>query len=280
MKLQQQIDSLFSSQRGSWQELDVSIRGMQNIQSRIVKWGDEIEVEIQYNPERIISVSSKVDSHSIDIRPCFLCANNRPAVQEGIDFLNRYIILTNPFPILNNHLTIALHSHVPQLIGKKITDMLTLAESLPDYVIFYNGPNAGASAPDHFHFQAGLKHPVLMAGDNELRSCLTIQESDKNEAINLFYHVTHFLKSFEPNAIEPMMNIIAFYENDNYNIHVYPRKKHRPRQYFLTGEKQILISPGAVDIAGLIITPRLNDFENIKKEDIEDIYLQVSRQII
>ncbi len=280
MQIQQQIDILFVNQRKHWQELDDAIKGMKSIQSKRLNWGNEIEVEIQYNPERIVSVASKVDFKSINKRPCFLCAKNRPGVQEGIEFLNKYIILTNPFPILNNHLTIALHSHVPQLIGRKVIDMLTLAENLYDYVIFYNGPKAGASAPDHFHFQAGLKHPILMSGDNELRSCLTIQSSNKEEAINLFYEVIYYLESFEPDAQEPMMNIIAFYENDKYNIHIYPRKQHRPRQYFLEGSQQILISPGAVDIAGLIITPRFEDFEKINKEDIEDIYQQVSRQII
>lgn len=280
MQLQQQIDRLFVDQRKAWPALDDAIVGMGNAQTKRLNWGSEIEVEIQYNPDRIVSVASKVDAQSIQQRPCFLCADNRPAVQEGIEFLNKYIILTNPFPILQNHLTIALHSHVPQLIGKKVVDMLTLAKELSDYVVFYNGAKAGASAPDHFHLQAGLKNPILMAGDNELRSCLTIQSESKSEVADLFYEVVYFLESFEPDAQEPSMNIIAFYEDNRYHLHIYPRKQHRPIQYTLEGVQQILVSPGAVDIAGLIITPRLEDFEKIKKEDVEDIYQQVSRQII
>ena len=177
-------------------------------------------------------------------------------------------------------MTITLHSHVPQRIRRKVGDMLTLAELLPDHVVFYNGPKCGASAPDHFHLQAGLKSPILMTGENELRSCLVIESSSKQEVEDRFEDVYQYLHSRQPDEDEPMLNLIAFVENNNYVLHVFPRKAHRPKQFFEEGKRQLLISPGAIDMAGLIITAREEDFNKIKKEDIEDIYSQVSIAII
>ena len=228
----------------------------------------------------MVSAAAKVDAASIEERPCFLCEKNRPDVQKGIEFLDKYIILANPFPILDNHLTIALHSHVPQRIRKKIGDILSLAEQLPDYIIFYNGPKCGASAPDHFHMQAGLKSDILMQGYNELRACLIIEGDTKEDVESDFEDVYHYLSKRQPDEDEPMMNIIAFVDQGKYVLHIFPRKAHRPGQYHDSGKRQLMISPGAIDMAGLIITVREEDFNKIRKEDIEDIYSQVSMSII
>ncbi|HTN68241.1 MAG TPA: DUF4922 domain-containing protein [Dysgonamonadaceae bacterium] len=177
-------------------------------------------------------------------------------------------------------MTILLHSHVPQRIGKKISDILLLTESLPDYIVFYNGSKCDASAPGHFHFQAGLKTEVLLTGENDLRSCLRIESDTKTEAEELFYEVYNYLKTQQPNEDEPMINIISFVENNQYIIHVFPRKQHRPWQYSTKGKNQLLISPGALDMAGLIITSRKEDFDKVSREDVEDIYSQVSMAII
>ncbi len=280
MSLQKEIEQLFSSQKIEWELLQSNIKQLANVEQRSITWGNEIEVVLQYNPARIASASAKVDKKSIQERACFLCAENRPEIQKGIPFMDKYIILCNPFPILQNHLTIPLHSHVPQLIGKKMDDMLSLTEQLPDYFIFYNGPKCGASAPDHFHFQAGLKTDVLLTGDNDLRSCLRIECELKEEAEEMFYDVYSYLKTHQPDEDEPMMNIISFMENNKYIIHVFPRKLHRPWQYSTEGKNQLLISPGALDMAGMFITPRKEDFEKIGREEIEDIYAQVSMAII
>lgn len=280
MQLQQRINQLFIEQLKDWDQLKTSIDQLNSIQTKEFNWGNDIQVNVQFNPARIISASAGVDKGSIEKRPCFLCEENRPKVQSGLPFLNKYIILINPYPILNNHLTIALHSHVPQRIRRKLNDMLTLAELLPDYVILYNGPKCGASAPDHFHLQAGLKSPILMTGENELRSCLIIENSSKNEVEERFEDVYRYLHSRQPDEEEPMMNIIVFMENDNYVLHIFPRKAHRPKQFFEEGKRQLLISPGAIDMSGLIITAREEDYNKIRKEDIEDIYSQVSMSII
>jgi len=280
MQLQQKIDQLFIEQQRDWEQLKVAIEQLGQVKVKAFNWGNELKVDVQFNPARITTAWAKVDKSSIEKRPCFLCEENRPKVQSGVPFLDKYIILVNPFPILPKHLTIALHSHVPQRIRRKVGDMLTLAELLPDYIVSYNGPKCGASAPDHFHLQAGLKSPILMTGENELRSCLVIESSSKQEVEDRFEDVYQYLHSRQPDEEVPLLNLIAFVENHNYVLHIFPRKAHRPKQFFEEGKRQLLISPGAIDMAGLIITTREEDFDKIKKEDIEDIYSQVSMSII
>lgn len=280
MDLQTEIGHLFSAQQVDWEQLKNGILQMDNLREREFAWGGDYQVKLQFNPARMVSTSASITKEALEKRPCFLCESNRPPQQRGIPFMEKYIILCNPFPILRNHITIPLHSHVPQRIRKKTEDMLTLAEQLPDYLIFYNGPKCGASAPDHFHLQAGLKVPLLMQGDNELRSCLQIESEKRSEAQELFEDVYQYLHQLQPEEAEPMMNVIAFTEDNKYKLHVFPRKAHRPGHYYEKGKKQLLISPGALDMAGLVICVREEDFEKISKQDIEDIYSQVSMPVI
>lgn len=280
MDIQKEINHLFSEQLSDWQQLRDGIQQLDNLREKEFSWGGDYRVKLQFNPARMVSTAAKISKEAIEERPCFLCEANRPIQQKGIPFMGKYIILCNPFPILRNHLTIPLHSHVPQRIRKKTEDMLTLAEQLPDYLVFYNGPRCGASAPDHFHLQAGLKTALLTQGDNELRSCLQIESENKNEVQELFEDTYQYLHHLQPEEEEPMMNIIAFVEDNRYKLHIFPRKAHRPGNYYENGKKQLLISPGALDMAGLMICVREEDFEKISKQDIEDIYLQVSMPII
>ncbi|MDR1742870.1 MAG: DUF4922 domain-containing protein [Dysgonamonadaceae bacterium] len=280
MNLQEDIEKLFSDQMEAWPQLCNAVSQIDNVQTKHFLWGNGVEVTLQFNPARIVSTGAKVDAKNIGERPCFLCEGNRPKEQTGIPFLGKYLILCNPFPILQRHLTIPLYTHVPQRIRKKAGDMLALAEALPDYIVFYNGPEAGASAPDHFHLQAGLKSPALLAGDNELRSCLVIEGYSVKEMEDRFEDVYQYLRSRQPEKEEPLLNIIAFVDNGKYILHVFPRKAHRPRQYFADAARQLLVSPGAIDMAGLVITVREEDFNTMTKNDIEDIYSQVSMPII
>lgn len=280
MSLQNDIENLFSLQKKEWPQLNDAILKLDDVMVKQLNWGDNISVKVQFNPTRITSTGAKIDKKFIDERPCFLCEQNRPSEQKGIIFLDKYLILCNPFPILRNHLTIPLFSHVPQRIRHKVGEMLTLTEKLPDYVVFYNGPKSGASAPDHFHLQAGLKTAELTQGDNELRSCLIIEGSTISECTELFEEVYQYLRTLQPEEEEPMLNIITFMEGDRYKIHIFPRKAHRPKQYYEEGSKKLLISPGALDMSGMIITVREEDFNKIEKQDIEDIYMQVSLPIM
>ncbi|MDD2327303.1 MAG: DUF4922 domain-containing protein [bacterium] len=280
MNLQRAIEDLFSAQKEKWPQLRDAVERLAQVRERSFLWGDDFRVRLQFNPSRMISAAARLESEEISRRPCFLCAANRPTLQRGIPFLEKYVILCNPFPILHNHLTIPLHSHVPQRIGKKTGEMLALAEQLPDYVVFYNGPACGASAPDHYHLQAGLKMTELLQGDHELRSCMMIESESRSEAEELFEDVYSYLRQRQPDREEPMINLIAFISGDRYHLHLFPRKAHRPRQYNETGSRQLLISPGALDMAGVMITVREEDFNKLEQHDIEDIYSQVSLPVM
>ena len=117
-----------------------------------------LEVQVQFNPCRIASSTAKIDKATLDARPCFLCIEHRQPEQFHIPFTagsgNEYRIQVNPFPIFPDHLVIARDAHEPQSIRGRQRDMLELARALGDFTIYYNGPFSGASAPDHFHFQA------------------------------------------------------------------------------------------------------------------------------
>ena len=81
---------------------------------------------------------------------------------------------------------------------------------------------------------------------------------------------------------EPRMNIVCWRQSyntgreDEIIILVFPRKKHRPDCYTQTGERQMLVSPGALDMGGLIITPREEDFSRITPERAAGILQEVT----
>ena len=254
--------------------------------------------QIQFNPARIVSSGAKVDAKTIQERKCFLCSTNRPPVQKGIDFNGHYTVLINPFPIFPKHFTIAEKEHTEQLILLRFGDMLDLAEAMEDYVIFYNGPKCGASAPDHAHFQAGNKgflplekewknHITEKIGDNLFAinygfPAFVIKEemTNKAEAVSLFEKIYHALPT-KSGETEPMMNVLAWYETSTTGgegtvvIVVIPRAKHRPDCYFAESDENILISPAAVDLGGVFITPLEKDFEKITDKNVAEILGEV-----
>ncbi len=288
------VDSVFSSQLLNWELAKNNYDLLGSVRVRIVDFGT-YHVKVQFNPSRMRSSAARTDAKSIGERPCFLCSLNRPAEQEGVDFEEDMVILVNPYPIFPRHLTIPSYSHTPQRIANNLGRMLRLAEALPDYAIFYNGPGCGASAPDHFHFQAGnrgfmpvekdfLSNAILLSSKNGMkiwewpdykRTMLTITCNDKSllsEAFNGFYRA---FSGRQSDLEEPMLNIIAYYNPEEWVIHLMPRRLHRPWQFFEEGDRQILLSPASVDLGGVIITPLEEDFMKISKEDITDIFLQV-----
>jgi len=290
------INELFAEQLSDWSLAKLNYSQLEKVRIRKFSFGT-FEVVVQYNPERIRSSSAKVDAKSIGDRPCFLCAKNRPPEQRGIDLDNNLTILVNPFPIFKRHLTIPSELHTDQRIGKNFDKMLSLAEAMPLFTVFYNGPQCGASAPDHLHFQAGNigfmpvendflsgRHPKLLSSDkgmeiwkweSYLRGIITLKGSDRKKLVRVFDRLFDRLSETQPGRPEPMLNILTGYYQDEWTIHIIPRKQHRPRQFFAEGDNQILISPAAVDLGGVIITPREEDFIKITKDDIEDIFRQV-----
>lgn len=296
--------------------MDFSIKARAFLRSQIAEWGlafnnykglesvivknftiDGFQIKVQFNPARIVSSAAKVDPQSIEKRPCFLCAENRPEQQRGFSVVPDFTVLVNPFPIFPEHLTIVSVSHTDQRIAGNFETMLDLSESLTDFVLFYNGPKCGASAPDHLHFQAGnrgflpiekdflneeycqsvrkIESVTISHWPNYQRGIITLNGKNKHELIDQFQRIYTKLQAAQPNEVEPMLNILTTHELGEWVIHIFPRVLHRPTQYFETGEKQILLSPASVDMGGVLITPRESDFNKISADDIKDIFQQV-----
>ena len=253
---------------------------------------------VQFNPKRITSSAAKVDKESIEKRPCFLCVANRPSEQVGVEFGMDYEILCNPYPIFRKHFTIAKTEHTPQVIDGEFSRFLDLSKALPEFAVFYNAPGCGASAPDHMHFQAGSRDfmpirrelPTLVkmygfpiirsdelrvtAVNDGLRRFYLLESEDGEWLEGAFLRISGFMRDVSGGE-EPMLNMLAYYDT-GWKILVFPRGKHRPWQFFEEGEKNILISPASVDMGGTMITPLEKDFTRISREDIVDIYTQIS----
>ncbi|MBQ8442604.1 MAG: DUF4922 domain-containing protein, partial [Bacteroides sp.] len=262
--MNQTIHNLLTEQLSSWEMAGYNYAALSTVKVK------ELDVngvlyKVQFNPARIASSGAKVDAKSIKERKCFLCPANLPPVQKGIPFEGHYNILVNPFPIFPRHLTIPEQAHVDQSIATRIGDMLELAKSLSDYVIFYNGPKCGASAPDHAHFQAGNKGFLPIEKDwqsriaekvvgNEAatlwylndapRATLVIESASKESAVALFDLIYRSLEVKE-GEYEPMMNVLAMYEENRWVVFVFPRAKHRPACYTAEGEANLLSSPAS-----------------------------------
>ncbi|MBR8533999.1 DUF4922 domain-containing protein [Carboxylicivirga sediminis] len=287
---------LIQGQLCDWSLATNNYAGLQKVKTKSVQLDGGSEIKVQFNPERIRSSAAKVDTKSIQERPCFLCEENRPAEQEGVDY-GDYTILINPFPIFTEHLTIPNKEHTLQLIAPYFPSMLELANELDEFTLFYNGPKCGASAPDHFHFQAGIKGFMPLEADfrgkrfaqlhathngvevynwaGYNRGVITFKGSDKEAIESLFGKLHKMLADSQPDEVEPMLNVLAYFEEGQYVVHVFPRILHRPACYFAEGDEQILISPASVDMGGVFITPRPEDFEKIGGKDVVDILKQV-----
>jgi len=295
-KLNQQIKSLFLEQISNWELARVNYEGLKTIRTKTFLFGD-FEILVQFNPARIASTGAMVDTKSIAARKCFLCKDNRPEEQMSIDAGN-YTILLNPYPIFPQHFTIPRKEHLVQQIKPYFADMLELAEELDDYIIFYNGPKCGASAPDHMHFQAGTKDFLPLISDykrlkpiqgelleegvnyqlfllkNYMRTLYCIESDTINSAQKIFENLYIYWQ--EVNSDEPMMNIVCSYEDGIWYTFIFPRALFRPWQYTAEGDQQLLISPATVEMSGIFITPIESHFDKIKKEDIMSILEQCS----
>lgn len=291
-----QIKSLFTEQVSNWELARKFYESLGNVSTKTFSFGD-FEVQVQFNPARIVSSGAKMDAKTIAERKCFLCTENRPAEQKSVE-MDDYLILVNPFPIFPEHFTIPRKEHIDQQIKPFFGDMLHLAKALDNYLIFYNGPKCGASAPDHMHFQAGTKDYLPLVNDykrlkdthanllvstetsqlftfeNYMRTVYCIESTDIESATDSFEKLySHFQTEEE---IEPMMNIVCTYENGKWFTFVLPRKAFRPWQYTAEDDQQLMISPATVEMCGIFITPIESHFERITREDIESILEQVS----
>ena len=288
----------FNRQLEKWEDARRRYQDLRNVKTRELTLGAS-NIQVQWNPARMISTGAKIDQKTVAERPCFLCEQNRPKEQDKKNIDNRYDLLVNPFPILPIHFTIPCVKHEPQLIRENYGEIHKLLEEYPEMMVFYNGPKSGASAPDHAHFQAGTSGmlplqkswqrlsrnltKVIRLNDNEDISvideypcpALLIRSRSQYGDEQLFRRLYEALPQRDDET-EPMMNIVSWYRNDEFLSVVFPRKKHRPDCYFAEGSAQMIISPGALDMAGLIITPRQEDFERLTPEMALNILNEVS----
>ena len=291
--------ALLEQQKGAWEMLRTGYDTLRTVRTRAFDF-DGFQIKVQFNPGRLVSTVAKVDATSIKERKCFLCTENLPPAQKGIPCAGDYLLLCNPFPIFPEHFTISSTRHTPQLIRDSFAALLQLTRELGSrYTVFYNGPRCGASAPDHLHFQAGNRSYLPIDAEYEalknatgkplaesaalraysfdscLRRIITIESPDAGTLRHAFDALHEVLQDGGPAGEEPMLNILAFYTDEHWRIHVFPRAKHRPSFYFKEGEEKLLISPAAVELGGICTTPREQDFERVTREHITEMYNEV-----
>ncbi|MDR3340279.1 MAG: DUF4922 domain-containing protein, partial [Candidatus Symbiothrix sp.] len=291
------IKELYKEQSEKWPLVKTNYAQLQSAIYREFVF-DGFTVKAQFNPERIRSASAKVDAQSLQQRACFLCPANLPEVQKVIAYPPHYNILVNPFPIFPEHLTIADQRHLRQSIEGRAEDMLRLAQDLADYVLLYNAPEAGASAPDHFHFQAvnkgfmPIEQDITEAGNklllkeekegriyclnNYLRAAFLLESAHTTWLLENFKQMLYLMNELHPGQTEPKCNLMLWFENGIGHWVIFPREKHRPAAFYETGDAQLLVSPGIVDMAGLLVIAREEDFKKLNTDLIRDIYAQVS----
>lgn len=292
---------LLTEQIKNWPQLSEVYSSLINVKTRSFRI-NKFKMKVQYNPSRFKSTSAKTDAVSIKSRECFLCIKNLPAEQLGINYHDKFIFLCNPFPIFPEHFTISSFGHQPQRLKLHFEEFLGLTKAVSHhYSIIYNGPHCGASAPDHLHFQAGTKNflpteydihqlknamgkiiyeddkLVLTAINDAIRKIILIESSDEKvltDSFNKFYDV---YKSFDISTDEPMFNLISYYDDGaGWTIIVFLRSRHRPERYFREDNQKLLVSPAAVDLGGVLITPREKDFDSMNEEIISKIFEEVS----
>ena len=289
---------LLSEQKKAWQDLRKGYELLKDIKERDLPCRG-FSARLQYNPGRMKSSTAEVSKINSKERQCFLCLDHLPEAQKGIQYRSDYLILSNPMPIFSSHFTVSHIDHRLQTIDEHIQTFLQLSADFgSDWTILYNGPKCGASAPDHFHFQAGPsgKMPiekeiregkkltllrrvdgVLLYRARDLGREVIILEGDDSTAIERAFN--NYLTALRKILLldeEPMMNIAGFYEERKWRLVIFPRRKHRPDVFFRDGDARVVVSPGVIDMGGLLITPVKRDFERLDASAVEGIFREVS----
>ena len=277
-----EIDSLFENQRQSWPRLARGVEGLANAKTRRMRI-DWFDVFVRHIPHRVASTTAPVDRESVAKRPCFLCAGNLDPEERGVPFNEDYTIYCNPFPIIDHHLTIVYGKHESQHIAGQVGTMLDLAAALPGYFVIYNGPECGASAPDHMHFQAGLRELFPIEKETAAvngvyvgkyaRNLFVLRGTDRSALTDKIDRTIELLAGVTHKRPEPLINIALFHQWREWTVYLFPRGKHRPRVYY-SGE--LTVSPASIDLCGLFVVPLAKDFERISGNDIDSIFREVT----
>lgn len=312
-KKRQAGDLFIENQLAKWQTARTNHEALNQIETRRFELAGNT-ITVQFNPARAVSTCAKVDKSSIEARKCFLCPENKPNEQDEIiiSLDEPFSLRINPYPILPGHLTISSLKHQDQILADKTIRQLPgkLISWLEEYfasgyVLFYNGAKCGASAPDHFHFQAVKQSdvPVIQQWERLMETAVREKEI-KTENGNTYssFQITSYICPIQvficnhsadilPEMInqyleslplhegesEPRYNLFAWQDKQRgFTMAYFPREEHRPACYTATGGEQLLVSPGALDMAGLLVTPRKEDFDKITESDITQIYKEVA----
>lgn len=281
------LDVCLEQQLQEWPAAREAFSNLEQVQTRVLSSSG---LALQHNPARIISTTAKVQPAETTVRPCFLCSENRPQKQIAFDAGDGFDLLLNPYPILREHFCVVSREHRKQAFKDCYEKMLQIASELePGYMIFYNGPRSGASAPDHLHMQIGRSEGIPLV--DKLREN---EPSAKDEPVTIqpFGFPVIVIKGSDPARLwdyvngmtiydgdyEPRMNVLSFNRNGQVITAIIPRSKHRPDCYYADEMGKIMVSPGAVDMFGLVITPRKEDFDSLTERQVLDIYRQVTPQ--
>lgn len=300
ISLQEQVSRLHAQQLSHWQLAQENYQALSQVVETTMACGNYL-YRLQYNPRRIQSTTAQLSQEALAQRPCFLCAANRPPQQQAIplQYSHSYQLLLNPYPIFPQHLSLVASEHCRQELTNRFTDMLQLAKDLPNYTILYNGAEAGASAPDHFHFQAAGKASLpieqetrVPAKQREVVSSplgrvfelvgrvprvVVLQSKQQAFLVDRWLQLMQLLaKQQDRVGEEPRINAIADYTEGEWTVCIFPRRAHRPQQYYRQGAEQVLFSPGVVDMGGLLIFPRQEDYAKLQPELLQDMLSQVS----
>jgi hypothetical protein len=288
---------LLSQQKKTWSDLHQGYEALDKVREREIACRG-FSVHLQYNPGRINSSLADVDKKTVSVRPCFLCRNNLPEKQRGIVFEKEFLILCNPAPVFPSHLTICHREHRPQSMAENAVTFLQLIADLGDaWILLYNGPKCGASAPDHLHFQAvergSMPIETQIIEENRLdtireargvqlsrarglgREILVLDGDDRDALAVGLIDVLFTLKAILLSDEEAMVNVVGFHSMGKTRVLVFPRKKHRPEVFFRAGDDRIVVSPGAVEMGGVFVTPVERDFERLDAPTVEGILEEV-----
>ena len=296
--LARRCGELFAQQLYNWQEFAAAHMEMNGAWLRELNAAGH-PLLVQYNPGRSVSATAAVDASSVRRRPCFLCPDRLPSAQQAVRYRGDFLVLVNPRPIFSPHFTVAHVRHLPQRLTDHIGTLLILAKDLGnDFTVFYNGPRCGASAPDHQHFQVcpadavpvekeWVKGRVIRTGkrdgvdfglwDLPGRSAVVMEGRD-GEAVAAFLGelISALGSGGDHGEEEPLFNLLATHREGRWRLFLFPRRKHRPDAYYREGDDALLVTPGAVEMGGVIITVREGDFLRMTAPLTVEIYGEVS----
>ncbi len=296
------LDRLIVQQESAWPELRQARDAWFACRYREVPLGT-FRVRLEYNPARETSVAAPVDPASVRRRPCFLCPAQMPPPERGLPVDGGFALFLNPFPIFYPHPVVIHRDHRPQALDACLPAMLPLARRLAGrYSLLYNGPRCGASAPDHLHFQAiprfstpieadvrHLTEPALAAHRRTLPDMagaaaftiadygrtVIVLESGREDALRLAIAALLRRLPADGTGTEPLVNLLLWYDEPGWRACLFPRRRHRPACYAAESAAGVLVSPGAIDLAGVIITPRQRDFDGLDAPAIAAIFREV-----